>query len=74
MPMQKISTLIYCINSFQNDCDQHKIAVNGNELDTLKTSKWMEPSESSIKNILNFARSYDAIETKSTGYVDMILN
>jgi hypothetical protein len=72
--MQKISTLIYCINSFQNDCDLVKITLSENELDTLKTSGKMEPSEVSIKNILNFARSYDAIETKSTGYVDMILN
>jgi hypothetical protein len=33
-----------------------------------------EPSEQSIKNILDFASSYEVLDTESTGQVEMILN
>ena len=33
-----------------------------------------EPSEQTVNNILNFARSYEVLETESTGDVEMILN
>lgn len=72
--MEKISTLMYCINSFQTDCDKIETAIAGQELNTSKTTNEMEPSEASIRNILNFARSYDVVETESAGYVEMILN
>jgi hypothetical protein len=32
------------------------------------------PSDQTINNILNFARSYEVIETEKTGFVEMILN
>ena len=34
----------------------------------------VEPSEKTIKSILDFARSYDVVETESTGCVEIILN
>lgn len=71
--MQKISTLIYRINSFQSDCDDLKNTEVENVIGTVKKTT-NGPSEKSIKNILDFARSYDVLETKSTGYVEMILN
>ncbi len=74
MPMQKISTLMYCYNSFRSDCEQCETTIAENELNAVETSIGMEPSETSIKNILNFARSYDVLETESAGYVEMILN
>ena len=32
------------------------------------------PSECIITNILNFARSYEVLETQKTGYVELNLN
>jgi hypothetical protein len=32
------------------------------------------PSDHTIANILNFARSYEVIETRKTGYVEINLN
>lgn len=62
MPMVKNFTLIY----FENDI-QCKF-----EEETKKMG--LEPSEQTVNRILNFARSYDVMETKSAGDVEMILN
>jgi hypothetical protein len=37
-------------------------------------AEMFSPSKEIINNILNFSRSYDAVETRSTGYVEMNLN
>ncbi len=71
--MQKISTLLFRINSFQADCDHCTVTESENMVDTTKTIE-NGPSEKSIKNILDFARSYDVLESESTGYIEMILN
>lgn len=70
--MKKHSTLIYLVNNFQTEeAAQNRVDdVIGNEL----TAMEFNPSERSIENILNFARSYEVLETESTGYVEMILN
>lgn len=70
--MKKHSTLIYLVNSFQTE-ETTQIRVDNvseNEL----TAMEFNPSERSIENILNFARSYEVLETESSGYVEMILN
>ncbi len=70
--MKKHSTLIYLVNNFQTEESTTNGAddVIGNQL----TAMDFEPSERSIENIMNFARSYEVLETKSTGYAEMILN
>jgi hypothetical protein len=73
MPMQKFSTLFYCFNHFQDDMNYSTIHQFENNVEPEILNN-MGPSEESIKNILNFARSYEALETQSAGYVEMILN
>lgn len=72
MPMQKNSTLLLLVNEFQNDLlsvqkpdtiDFEVLAKMGNV-----------PSEQSVKNILDYANSYNVIETDSAGYLEMNLN
>ena len=72
LPMKKHSTLIYLVNNFQTEeATQNRVdEVIENQL----TAMEFEPSERSIENILNFARSYDVLESESTGYVEMNLN
>ena len=72
MPMQNYSTLIYFVTNFQSDF-QSTEAVGNKPEDSL-TKMDFEPSERSVKNILDFAQSYDTLETESTGYVEMNLN
>lgn len=71
--MQKFSTLIYCINRIQSDVDCIDCSALENEVGLFAT-KEMGPSEKSIRNIMNFARSYEVLETESAGFVEMILN
>ena len=75
MPMRNYSTLIYFVNNFQADLNATKTVENGFENSLTKmVSTEIEPSEQSIENILNFARSYEVLETQNAGYVEMILN
>ncbi len=60
--MVKNSTLIYFVNDIQCNFEEET-----KEMD-------YEPSEKTVNNIMNFARSYDVMETKYTGDVEMILN
>ncbi len=72
--MENFSTLIYVVNSFQYNkrpvCNDE--VEGGIEKSLIPMDA--EPSESLIKNILDFARSYDTLKTESTGYVEMNLN
>ena len=71
--MGKFSTLIYLVNNIEeNECKLHS---NDDKFDIDNVPVMdFEPSERSIKNILDFARSYDVLETETTGYVEMNLN
>ena len=70
--MKKHSTLIYLVNNFQaEEAIQNRV---GNVIENELTAMEFNPSERSIENILNFARSYEVLKTESTGYVEMILN
>jgi len=60
--MINYSTLFYCVNNIQSKSKKERSKMD------------FEPSGQTIKNILNFARSYDAVETKNAGYVEIILN
>lgn len=73
MPMGKLSTLFYLVNNIENQKQSLQSIGEELELDRLPVME-SQPSERTIKNILDFARSYDVMETESTGYVEMNLN
>lgn len=73
MPMKRNSTLVYFVNKFyvKHRSDQTEIEkLVENSLATMVH----QPSEQCIKNILDFASSYEVLETDSTGHVEMNLN
>lgn len=72
MPMQKNSTLLLLVNKFQNDL----LSVQKSDSMDCDVLAKMEnvPSEQSVKNILDYANSYNVIETDSAGYLEMNLN
>ena len=70
--MQDYSTLIYFVNNYQKHL--HSAKQLGEQMNESLTKMDFEPSEQSVKNILDFAKSYDVLETESTGYVEMNLN
>ncbi len=74
--MRKDSTLIYFVNRFNSDSESYLFDTDDQFERTLARMEIDEnmPSDRTIKNILDFARSYEVIETEETGYVEMILN
>lgn len=77
MPMNKNSTLIYFVNKFQADFSSTIFKEDEESVERFLTEmddEIITPSESTITNILNFARSYEVLETEETGCVELILN
>ena len=72
-PMNKISTLIYFVNKFQASAAHFEKGVLNAISNGMEESD-VGPSEQTIENILNFARSYEVVETEETGYIEMNLN
>ena len=77
MPMRNNSTLIYFVNYFQNDLnvihpDDSDVTLES-ILPTMENVP-VAPSEKCIERILDFARSYEVLETENAGYVEMNLN
>ena len=77
LPMRKRSTLIYFVNSLQADltnCENNFLA-NFNRLNLTGTDPdGIYPSERVVEDILNFARIYEVLETKTAGHTELILN
>jgi len=75
VPMRNYSTLIYFVNSFQSKSNQVNLVEAGiNSFLATTPVADKTPSVRSIENILNFARSYEVLETENAGYVEMNLN
>ena len=74
--MRKKSTLIYFVKQFNSDSESNFLEADDQFERVLARMEQDEksPSDRAIQNILDFARSYEVIETKETGYVEMILN
>ena len=75
LPMRNYSTLIYLVNSFQSELNGFSLIETSINRNPEKISaKNNEPSDRTIENILNFARSYEVCKTKEAGYVELNLN
>lgn len=76
MPMRN-STLLYFVNHFSSELDSFLVEpendIPENNLAEMDNTEIL-PSERTIENILNFARSYEVLKTEETGYVEMNLN
>jgi hypothetical protein len=77
MPMKKISTL-FLVKKFNCNSAQDpglNIDSEAKELKEMKSAVSVSvPSAQTIRRIMDFARAYDVIETKTAGYVEMNLN
>ena len=75
--MKKNSTLVYFVTDFQPGNDSLKVEsikqTSENFLTAMENDDKV-PSDQTIESILNFARSYEVLETEKTGYVEMNLN
>ena len=74
--MRKKSTLIYFVKQFNSDSESTSFG-NDDQVERALAKMGQDerlPSDRTIKKILDFARSYEVIKTRETGYVEMILN
>jgi len=77
MPMIKNSTLTYWIKKYSSVDEIEQELTLGSELEDLLIEMDCEdftPSKESINTILNFAASYEVLETESAGLTEMNLN
>ena len=73
--MIKHSTLIFLVNSFQSELkSDNLVETDVDKIPDLNTEIQESPPDRIVQNILNFARSYDVLETSEAGYVEMNLN
>lgn len=78
MPMSKLSTLNYLINSYQagkKEVELFQLSEEVSENDMLELDQiGFEPSQNSIDAILNFASQYDVLRSEKTGNIELNLN
>jgi len=75
--MRSNSTLVYFINYFQNDLNKIHLDNSDAEIESILTvmeNAGIAPSNQCVEKILDFARSYEVLETENAGYVEMMLN
>jgi SepF-like predicted cell division protein (DUF552 family) len=76
MPMKKNSTFIFLIKKIYSKITKETdLSEEMSEDDLKKMEKaGFSPSEETIQKIIDFARTYDVLETVSAGQVEMNLN
>lgn len=75
MPMRN-STLLYFVN-FNSESDFFRFTNEDDLTEEILTAMEIPPgipSEGTIRTILNFARSYEVLESEKTGCVELNLN
>lgn len=76
MPMKNRSTFIYFVKSFFASSDSDFTSMNSSSEKSLAgmDSAGFTPSKRSIQTILDFAHSYDVVETETAGQIEMNYN
>lgn len=76
MPMKNSSTFIYFVKNFfgQSDSDLNTMNSSSEKILTAMEKPGFMPSDQSIRTILDFAYSYDVVETDTTGQIEMNYN
>ena len=76
MPMKNSSTFIYFVKNFLSESDSYSQSMNSSSEKSLSgmDSAGFTPPERSVQTILDFAQSYDVVETETTGQIEMNYN
>jgi hypothetical protein len=63
----KRTATFYSLNSFQSK-------VNDPSADKRRRRKVVSPSESVIRNLLNYSKALAVLQTPETGFINMVMN
>ena len=72
--MKKRSTLFYFVKEFSGTSFQKMNENSGNSSTGSDAESGFAPSASSIRKILDFAHSYDVLDSDSAGQIEIISN
>lgn len=73
--MKKNSTFIYFVNKFRCQSDTDFGSMNrSSEKKLTGMESGLKPSERTIQTIMDFAQSYDVLETHTAGQIEMNYN
>ena len=74
--MKKSSTFIYFVKNFpaQSDADFDSMNSSFEKSLTGMDNAGFTPSRRSVQTIMDFARSYDVVETKTAGQLELNYN
>jgi|WetSurMetagenome_2_1015567.scaffolds.fasta_scaffold205353_1 hypothetical protein len=72
--MRNYSTLNSLINKFDQDAENFELDAETEELLISMDIEDFMPQQSSVNNILNFARSFEVLESNIAGMIEMNLN
>jgi hypothetical protein len=71
--MKRWSTLIFIVKKFTGE-QGNVCRINSRNLLTESDEAPYSPSAGSIRRILDFARSYEVMNSKSAGQIEMVVN
>jgi len=63
----KRTATFYAMTSYQSE-------MNNLSADTRRRRKIVSPSESVIRNLLNYSKALAVLKTTETGYINMVMN
>jgi hypothetical protein len=71
--MKRWSTLIFIVKKFTGE--EGKVSrINSRNFLTETDEAPFSPSARSIRRIMDFARSYEVMDSRSTGQIEMVIN
>lgn len=71
MPMMKNSTFFYNIQKIRGEEKVHGFISDNDKFDV---SPVVGPSDEAVKRIMDYADAYEALESESTGHIEILLN
>ena len=72
--MRKWFTLVFVVNEFKKHASEYIEDVGLNLLTTPDEDPVFSPSAAAVKNIMDFARSYEVLESESAGQIELVIN
>ncbi len=72
--MKKLSTLVFFVNKFTGQQSEAGDLDYRDFLTDEEDEAEFSPSAASIRNIMDFAHSYEVLDSDSTGQIELITN
>lgn len=72
--MRKWFTLVFVVNEYSSGAPAYTEDAGLNLLTNPDEGQLFSPSDAAVKNIMDFARSYEVLESESAGQIELVIN